>query len=151
MSGHQFELAVGPAPLATLRFDDAVVRSGDPAMRLTLAVAESLRGAAEQGRDRYQIADRMGALLGRPISVNALNAYASPARETAITAHRFAALAAATGDRRLIELVAEPCGWTVIERRMLGLVRLAMLGEEQRALRRRVASLRRDARQEGLL
>jgi hypothetical protein len=90
--------------------------------------------------------------FGEEVSKNMLDAYASEAREEhVINVVRFIALIHATQDRRLLEIVAEMFGWTVIERRYLRLIDLASLQEQQDEFRRRADATRRQAKSEGLL
>ncbi|WP_240554602.1 hypothetical protein [Acetobacter cibinongensis] len=56
---------------------------------------------------------------------------------------RFNALIGATGDRRLVEFLAEGHGWTVIERRYLPMIELAAVAERKKELTRMEMGLRR--------
>ncbi len=119
-----------PSPVA--RYEDGAVRSQTLAGRVCRAVATTLR---ECGSDRETVAGRMSAFLGAPIGVNALNAYASEARlDRMISLARFVALIAATRDRRLLEMVAEPFGWAVIDRKYLPLIELTQVRAKRRQL-----------------
>jgi len=139
-----------PAPVA--RFEDARVRAATLPALIARAIAEVLRTAAEAGTDRAQVAERMSEYLGQRVSKSMLDAYASQAREDhAIPLSRFVALLHATGDRRLLELLAEPLGWSVIERRYLPLIELASVREHEDEVRRRAANLRQRARRDGVL
>ena len=61
-----------------------------------------------------------------------IDAYASIARDDhVISTPRFMALLQVTADRRLLELLAEPAGWAVIERRYLPLIELAAVRERE--------------------
>lgn len=136
-----------PEPVA--RFEVEEVRAVSLTGKLSRAIAATLKDCT---LPREEIAERMGAYLGRPLSVNALNAYASQAREDhVISVVRFAALLHATQDRRLLEMLAELFGWAVIERRFLTLIDLAAVQEKQDELRRQADALRRTARLEGML
>ena len=94
----------------------------------------------------------MSEFLGDHVTVNMLNAYASPARQDhPISMARFISLLHATKDRRLLELLAEPLGWAVIERRHLPMIELAAVQERQGELNRLADSLRRQAKSRGAL
>ena len=81
-----------------------------------------------------------------------LDAYASEARrEHAIPVTRLIALMHATGDRRLLQLIAEPLGWAVIERRYLPMIELAAVQDQRDELAKRADALRRAARAGGAL
>jgi hypothetical protein len=89
----------------------------------------------------------MSEYLGEPVSPAMLDAYASPARDShRIGAARLIALVHATGDRRLLQLLAEPFGWAVVEARHLALIEAALLREQEDELRRRREALLRRAR-----
>jgi hypothetical protein len=136
----QLDLLDWTPPNPVARFDDRDVRSSTFEGRLSRAISVSLQTC---GLSREEIAQRMSQHLGRPVSLNILNAYASPQREThQISVPRFAALLHATQDRRLIEFLAEPLGWAAVERGYLPLIELAAIQERQQELRRRAAGLR---------
>jgi hypothetical protein len=102
---------------------------------------------AECGRSRPAIARAMSEYLGETVSPAMLDAYASPGRDShRIGAARLLALVHATGDRRLLQLLAEPFGWAVVEARHLALIEAALLREQEDELRRRREALLRRAR-----
>lgn len=132
---------VPPSPVAA--FDPALMRANAFDVRLARAVSIAL---TECGRSREQIADSMSRQMQRHISVNMLNAYASPTRDThVISVPRFDALLGATGDQRLLEFIAEPHGLAVVDRRLLPMITLAETQMKQRELSKMAASLRRAA------
>jgi hypothetical protein len=134
-------------PATTVRFEDSRVRASGLAAQLSRVVAAALTDAKQS---REAIAKAMSAFLGETISVNMLNAYASQAREGhSITLPRFIALVHATGDRRLLEWMAEPMRWSVIDTKHLPLIELAALNERRRELDAAADSLRRQARAKG--
>ena len=122
-------------------YAEADVRAASLAGRISRAVAQTLR---ECGLERDEIARRMTAFLGERVSPGVLNAYASQAREEHnISAVRLVALAHATGDTRLLELLLQPFDLTAISRRMLPMLELAQVHEEAEVLRRRKDAIRR--------
>jgi hypothetical protein len=134
-------------PQTVARFAEDQVRAASLAGRVSRAVAAALTDAAER---RETIAARMSAFLGERVSPAMLDAYASQAREDhRISVPRFAALLHATRDRRLLELLAEPMGWAMIERRHLPLIEVAAIREHEDELRRRREHLMRQARTGG--
>lgn len=134
-----------PQPVAA--FEPARVRAATMHGQIARAVAECLRDAAAAGLAREMVAERMSAILGAKVTKAMLDAYASQAREEhAISLARFIALMQATGDRRLLELLAEPQGWAVIERADLPLIELAALAEHQNEIERRMKALQAQAR-----
>ncbi|GAB0119446.1 phage regulatory CII family protein [Acidisoma sp. 7E03] len=140
----QLDLLEWQPPNPVARFDDFEVRGLTFSERLSSAISTTLKSC---GRPREEVARRMSDRLGRSISINVLNAYASPQREThQISVPRFVALLHATEDRRLVELLAEPLGWATIERKHLPLIELAAIHEHLKELRRHEDRLRRQSR-----
>jgi len=136
-------------PQAALAFDERDVRGASLTARIARAVSVAMRSC---GRSRPAIAREMSCYLGEDVSSAMLDAYASTARDGHnISAARLLALIHATGDRRLLQLLAEPMGWAVVERKHLVLIELAAAREQEEALRRRREALARKARSEGAL
>jgi hypothetical protein len=136
-------------PETVHRFDDIQVRAATIGGRICRAISAALTDCA---RSRGEIAEVMTTYLGQRVTLNMLNAYASQAREEhQIPLVRFVALVHATGDRRLLELLAELFGWTVIERKYLPLIDLATVQERAGELERIRDGLRRAAKRDGLL
>ncbi len=137
-----------PAPVA--KFEERRVRAATISVRLALAVSAALKDADARGLSREEIARRMSEFLGTHVSRATLDGYASAAREDrVISVPRFVALLHATRDRRLLEILAEPMDWAVIERRHLPLIELAAVQQRREELRRHAESLLRQARTEG--
>jgi hypothetical protein len=151
-SAHQPDLLDWTPPVVSERFAEHEVRAASAEARVSRAVATVLRDAAAAGLSRDQIAERMSEYLDHRITRTALDAYASEARDDrTITTVRLLALLHATRDRRLLELLAEPFGWVVIERRHLPLIHLAAVQDQQERLRKEADALRHRARMEGVL
>lgn len=144
MPTRQPDLLDWTPPQAALAFEPAEIRGGTLAARISRAVSVALRDA---GVSRRTIAARMTVFLGEAVSAAMLDAYASVARDAhRISLPRFLALVHATGDRRLLELLAEPMEWAVIERRHLPLIELAAARERKDEMDREVEAIRRRAR-----
>ena len=134
-------------PEPTVRFADVRVRAAGILALLCRGISAAL---SDCGKPRAEIARRMSGFLGQTVSKNMLDAYASEARDDhTIGLPRFIALLHATRDRRLLELIAEPLGWAVIERRHVPLIKLAQVHEKTEELRRQADVLRRQARMGG--
>ena len=145
----QHDLLTWEPPQAAMAFDEREVRGATLAARISRAVSVALR---ECGKPRAAIGRAMSAYLGEDVSPAMLDAYASVARDQhRISVSRFMALLHATADRRLLELLAEPMGWAVIERKHLPLIEVAAIRERQEELRRRGDALMRKARGEGAI
>lgn len=128
-----------PEPVAA--FDPFLIRGNRFEDQLARAIAVSLD---ECTLSRAEVAERMSDILARPVSLNMLNAYASVQREGhQISVPRFDALVGATQDRRLVEFLVQPRGWTVIERRFLPMIELAAVQEQKQQLARMESGLRR--------
>ena len=137
---------VPPQPVAA--FSPRLVAASTIAGQVARAVSVAL---AECGQARDAVAEAMSRVLGRKISKPMLDAYASTARDDhAISVERFAALLRVTRDRRLLELLAEPMGWAVIERRDLALLELAAVEVHRNEMRRVADGLRRQVRSRGV-
>lgn len=134
-------------PETVVAFEPAHVRAATVAASIARAVAATLRDCS---LPRDDVAQRMSAYLGERVSKAMLDAYASEARrEHAIPVTRLIALMHATGDRRLLQLLAEPLGWAVIERKHLPMIEVAAIREKEDELRRTREQLMREARKAG--
>ncbi len=135
------------APEAAPSFDDTRVRAASLDAALARAVGEALRMSA---LTRDEVAAGMARFLGEAISVNILNAYASPARRGhTISLSRFLALLHVTRDVRLLNALAEPAGFAAVDRRYLTLIELASLREHEDQVTRRRKTLQAQARAAG--
>lgn len=152
MPADQPSLLDWKAPEPVRRFDAARVRAATLRDQIARGIAAALKDADSAGIVREEIAQRMSEFLGERVSLNMLNAYASQAREDhVISVTRLLALLHATRDQRLAELLVEPLGWAVIDRKFLPLVELAAVREHADELQRRAKHLRRQARHGGVL
>ncbi|MBW6399527.1 DNA transposition protein [Roseomonas sp. HJA6] len=136
-------------PTPVVAFEPAQVRAASLAASVARAVAATLR---DSPLPREEVGARMSAYLGERVSKHMLDAYASEQRtDHPIPVTRLVALMHATGDRRLLQLIAEPLGWAVIERRHLPMIELAAVQEQRDELARRADALRRAARAGGAM
>ncbi|MCJ9428577.1 hypothetical protein [Kordiimonas marina] len=114
------------------KFDPERVKGQHLFGQLARGISEAL---SDCGKNRDQVVEEMRAFLGDDLagklSVNVLNGYASAARSEAMpNAVRLAALVLVTRDIRLLNLIAELCGWMVIEAKYLPAIHEAMLADE---------------------
>ncbi|MBW6399961.1 DNA transposition protein [Roseomonas sp. HJA6] len=143
----QLDLLDWQPPEASVRFPEEQVRAATFAARLSRAVSVAL---GECGIPREEIAARMSAYLGETVSPAMLDAYASQARaDHKISVPRFLALLHATKDRRLLELLAEPMGWAVIERQHLPAITKEAIREKREEMRQQLRRLDRLSRTGG--
>lgn len=137
----QLSLLDWEPPVIVTGYDPMLVRGNSFGFRLSRAISITLE---ECGRSRAEVADHMSDILGKRITINMINAYASGQREDhQISVPRFDALVGVTQDRRLLELIAEPRGWSVIESRFVPLIELAAVAERKKQLTRMENGLRR--------
>ena len=130
------------SPVPVVRHRPEMVRAQSLRGRLSRAVSVTLN---ECGRDRGEVAAEMGQLLGAPVPLNMLNAYASQARRThAISLERLWALCSVTEDWRPMSVLIDGSDLVIIERRYLGAVKEAMAQAEIERLER----VRRAARRQ---
>lgn len=130
-------------------FDPHTVRAASLAASISKAVSQSLKSC---GRPREQVAERMSTYLSEQVSKTMLDAYASEARgEHIINIVRFIAVIEATGDRRLLELIASLFDWAVIERRYLPAISMAQKLEKRVELDRDIEADRRVLKRERVL
>lgn len=130
-------------------FAPETVRGASLAVTISKGVSQALKSC---GRSREQAAQLMSEYLDEVVSEAMLNAYSSEAKsEHIINVVRFAALLHVTKDRRLLELLAEPLGWTVIERKYLPAIALAERMERRAELDREIDADRRTLKQNGIL
>lgn len=136
-------------PETVVAFEPSHVRAASLAASIARAVAATLRDCR---LPRDDVAASMSAYLGERVSKHMLDAYASEARQDhPIPVTRLIALTHATGDRRLLQLLADPLGWAVIERRYLPMIELAAVQDQRDELAKRADALRRAARAGGAL
>lgn len=143
-SSSQLDLLDWSPPVTVVSFDPQLIRANSFGGRLKRAISVCLK---DTHYSRSEIAERMSDRLGRTITLNVLNAYASVARDThEISVPRFNALVGAIGDRRLVEFVAADHGWAVIDRKHLPFIELAAVNEQKRVLAAQERQLRASAR-----
>lgn len=120
-----------PEPVVK-EFDPERVKGYRLSNLLARRIAEVLN---DTKTSRAEIVEKMREYLGpelaRNLSENILNAWASEAREDqAPSAIRLQALLYVTKDIRLLNFIAEPQGWAVIDRKYLPAIHEAMISDE---------------------
>lgn len=129
------------------RFEEVEVRAGSLRGRVAKAVSATLKSAAREGQSREAVAAAMSEWLGEKVSPAMLNAYASEQREDhAISTVRLAALLVATGDVRILQMLAELTGHAVVDARFLPWIEVGQLADRKAELDRAYESARRGAR-----
>lgn len=124
-------------PEIVKRYDEERMRTVSLNQRISRAISETL---SESELDRADVARRMSEFLNEDVTLNMVNAYASPAREDHnISYVRLLALTHATGDVRLLQIGAEMFGHVVAEDKYLDWIKLGM-DAERRDQAQRIAS-----------
>lgn len=106
-----------------------------------------VRDREDNPKDREEIAAIMTAYLGEDVPLSMLNGYASQAREAHnIPVIRAMALMHATGDYRLLVLMAQEFNLAVVPKRYENAVREAILAEKIEEMDGELKALRRGRR-----
>ncbi|MDE2577911.1 MAG: hypothetical protein KGL46_03815 [Hyphomicrobiales bacterium] len=93
-------------------------------------------------RKREQIAEDMSAELGRRVTKDMLDAWASLARTSnRIPLDAFAALVRASGQHELLGLIPEMFGFAVVPARYAEIIELHLIEDKKAELERRAAAL----------
>ncbi len=136
-------------PDPVVAFAPERIRAASLSSEAAKVISETL-AASELGREG--VAAAMSAYLGREISLNMLDKYASEAAEDRqMNVVILAALIAVTDDRRVLQWLAEKQGWIVVPDRYRTVIELAQREEAIRRDKRVVKALRRDAISGGIL
>lgn len=113
--------------------------------RIREALAETLATAKETlGRDRYAVATEMSRIMGRDVTKNMLDRYTAPsAEEWRFPLEALPALVAATGDARIVTIIAEASGYKVMPGEATAVAELVTLELQNRAIKKRIAAARK--------
>lgn len=127
----------------------AAIRHDAGGLDMALAVRETLTdllGAATvQGCDRHEVAARISRLSNHEISKHMLDRYTAPSADGwRFPLEALPALTQATGDYRLLELVAEACGCKVYRGEEAMLAEIGALTMQERNVKARLVDLRRN-------
>lgn len=133
------DLLAWEPPSTTVSFPEDQVRAASLRATVARAVSLSLKDCA---KSREDVAAEISEYLGEPVGKNILDAYASEAREDhVINVVRFMALIHATGDVRLLQMLAEPFGLAVVEQRYLPAIEEAMTADAIEELSAKIEAL----------
>lgn len=145
----QQNLLAWTPPPAMPRYEEKKVRAQSIEDRIARAVSEAMK---ESQSSRDDLAQQMGDYLGEPVPKNMLDAYSAQSRtEHVIPIVRFIALLHATGDQRLLNVIAEMCGWAVVDRKFVPLITATILHAKEEELREMRKGLLAQAKREGAL
>ena len=116
----------------------------DVALAVREALNETISCARRDGTDRYEIASRISRYSGRDMTKATLDRYCAPSAEDwRFPMEALPALIAATGDYRLLDLVAEACGCRVLRGEEAWLAEFGALLVQQREVNERLASYKK--------
>lgn len=117
----------------------------DIALAVREALTDLLGAAAVQGCDRYEVASRVSRLSNHEVSKHMLDRYTAPSAEGwRFPLEALPALTQATGDYRLLELVAEACGCRVYRGEEALLAEIGALTLQERNVKARLTDLRKN-------
>lgn len=127
----------------------AAIRHDAGGLDVALAVRETLTdllGAAVlQGCDRHEVAARISRLANHEISKHMLDRYTAPSADGwRFPLEALPALTQATGDYRLLELVAQACGCRVYRGEEALLAEIGALTLQERSVKARLTDLRKN-------
>lgn len=144
---HTDNLLAWQAPQPVKAFEAETIRAASLGAQISKAVSRALK---ECGKTRDRVASDMGSYLGKTVSQDMLNKYASEAAEEhIINVVGFIALIHATRDQRLLQTIAEHFGWAVVEKKYVEAIELASLLEQREAVNREIDARRRTIQSKG--
>ena len=136
-------------PKVAVGYGEDVTGRGALDNRISRAIGRALKDAKERGQSRDAIAKRMSTYLGRAISEDMLNKWASEASDThRITLEAFIAMIDATEAHDLMGLVVSGFGFVAVPQQYKDLIEFNMIEEHERevALQKQVLLARMKAR-----
>lgn len=120
-------------PKVAVGYGEDVTGRGALDNRIARAISQALKEAKVRDIKRSQIASAMSDYLGRPISEDMLNKWASEAADSnRITLDAFVALIDATGTHDLVSLVVSSFGLVAVPERYSDLIELHLIEEHER-------------------
>ncbi len=115
-----------------LGYSAEVVGGGDLPSQIARLIGQALRDAKDCGRDRNDVARAMGEYLGRVVTKDHLDKWASEATDSRrIPLDAFIALVAATEELRLLAFVPQRFGCAVVADHYADLIELQELQEHK--------------------
>lgn len=117
----------------------------DIALAVRETLTDMLGAATVQGQDRHEVAARVSRLSNHEISKHMLDRYTAPSADGwRFPLEALPALTQATGDYRLLELVAEKCGCKVYRGEEALLAEIGALTVQERNVKARLSDLRKN-------
>lgn len=120
-------------PKVAVGYGEDVTGRGALDNRISRAISRALKDAKERGMARSQIAKAMSDYLGRSISEDMLNKWASEAADSnRITLDAFMALIDATSSHDLMGLIVAGFGYVAVPERYSDMIELHLIEEHER-------------------
>ncbi len=117
----------------------------DIALTIRDALSEALSAAALRGLDRHEIGMQISRLSNRDMSKNMLDRYCAPsADDWRFPLEALPALTMATGDYRLLELIAEKCGCRIARGEEALLAEIGALTLQEKSVKSRLGNLQKN-------
>lgn len=130
-----YDLLAWEPPQPAKAFAPEKVRAASLRSMVCRALAAALK---ECGKDRERVATDITDFLGEPCAKSMLDAYASEAREEhTIPLVRFLGVVHATGDIRLLQVLANQFGWAVVPAKYLPAIEEAIIADKIEELQQR--------------
>ena len=108
-------------------------------------LSDMLSAATALGMDRHDIGTQISRLSGRDMTKNMLDQYCAPSAEPKrFPLEALPALTVATGDYRLLEMIAEQCGCRVARGEEALLAEIGALTLQERSVKARLGDLRKN-------
>lgn len=116
----------------------------DIAMAIREALVDTLAAATSSGMDRHDVAAKVSRLSNHDLTKNMLDRHCAPSAEGwRFPAEAIPALVVATGQYRLLEIIAAACGCKVYRGEEAMLAEIGMLTMQQKLVAERLAEKRR--------
>ncbi len=120
-------------PKVSAGYGEDVTGRGALDNRISRTISRAMKDAKERGLGRADIARRMTEFLGRPITEDMLNKWASEAADSnRISLDAFIALIDATGAHDLMGLVTSGFGFVAVPEKYSDLIELHLIEEHER-------------------
>jgi hypothetical protein len=117
----------------------------DISMAVRDALTEMLSAASVQGKDRHEVGAQVSRLSNRDMSKNMLDRYCAPsADEWRFPLEALPSLTLATGDYRLLELLAEKCGCRIARGEEALLAEIGALMLQEKSAKSRLGVLQKN-------
>lgn len=140
---HVRDLSAWETEPVTIGYGDDVAGRGSLGNRIARLIARALRDAKDADLGRAEVAQKMTAILDRPVSVATLDKWASEAAEEhRIPLDAFVALIEATSQHKLLGFPPNLFGYAVVPARFVDMIELQQLQEHEEAVAARKAVLK---------